>query len=279
MYKLADLLMELVERKVIELPKEQESKIEDVYKYIKANINNLLTTAPQDSNKPLIVPKFRNYFGITPIGSEKIVVSVGLYNNPEDFAGGRGAQARDVLSKVDLARKHILINLAMFSRYSEQEFEELVRHELIHAIDPKTSQKHLYAKASSATAGDRTRYVKLSKNAAERYRRLFQRPEEFTAETGTMVATIKKNLEKIQDIKKRDEYKKLIIQLPQDLKNKEVEDVQQNSQYKKALPDILGTANENDLYNKLNVIQGWMENPEYSKKFLQIIANLVQKIK
>jgi len=276
MIKLVSILKEIIEGKAIEIPDEEMNKAGELYKYIHANLEDLKTKAPQDGNKPLILPKFKNYFTITPIGQNTIKVSAGLYNNPGDFAAARGTKATDKTTvKIDLTKKHIIINLINFDKFDEQEFEELIRHELIHAIDPKTAKKSLYTKTAVGANKNRVFNANVTKNATEKYTRMFQTPEEFTAEAGTVVGTIKKSLAKITNSETKDAYKKLITKLPQDLKNKEVDDIKQDPQYKETMPWLLATNNDHIFDTKLKVIKSWMENPELSKKFLQMIARVV----
>ena len=276
MIKLVSILKEIIEGKAIEIPDEEMNKAGELYKYIHANLEDLKTKAPQDGNKPLILPKFKNYFTITPIGQNTIKVSAGLYNNPGDFAAARGTKATDnTTAKIDLTKKHIIINLINFDKFDEQEFEELIRHELIHAIDPKTAKKSLYTKTAVGANKNRVFNANVTKNATEKYTRMFQTPEEFTAEAGTVVGTIKKSLAKITNSETKDAYKKLITKLPQDLKNKEVDDIKQDPQYKETMPWLLATNNDHIFDTKLKVIKSWMENPELSKKFLQMIARVV----
>jgi len=150
MIKLVHILRELVEAKAIEVPDTEMDKVDKLYDEIDRKFDELSKEAPQDSRNPLIRSEFRNYFTITPIGQKMIGVSIGLYNDPGDYAGGRGIKARDMDLKIDLSKKYILINLANFKAHNKQQFENLIRHELIHAIDPKTSQKHLYSKEAAA---------------------------------------------------------------------------------------------------------------------------------
>ena len=130
MIKLLDILKEITEGKAIELPEEESKKVEELYPKIKNNLKDLISKAPKDISNPLIPSNLRNYFEITPIGQKPLFVSVGLYNDPSDFAAGKGTQATDMDLKIDLAKKHILINLAHFDNSDEQQFEELVTHEL-----------------------------------------------------------------------------------------------------------------------------------------------------
>ena len=135
------------------------------------SLKDLISKAPKDISNPLIPSNLRNYFEITPIGQKPLFVSVGLYNDPSDFAAGKGTQATDMDLKIDLAKKHILINLAHFDNSDEQQFEELVTHELIHAIDPKTSQKALYSKVASVANKNRVFNSNLAKNQTEKQKR------------------------------------------------------------------------------------------------------------
>lgn len=277
MIKLVDILKEVLatEGKAIEVPDEEMDKVGELYRYVHSNLEDLKTKAPQDGNKPLILPKFKNYFTITPIGQNTIKVSAGLYNDPGDFAAGRGTKATDdTTAKIDLTKKHIIINLASFESSDEQQFEELVRHELIHAIDPKTAKKSLYTKTAVGAEKNRKFNANQAKNPTEKYTRMFQTPEEFTAEAGTVVGTVKKRLAKIDDPATKASYKRLITKLPQDLKNKEVDDVKQDPQYKETMPWLLATNDDHTFDTRLKVMKSWMENPELSKKFLQMIARV-----
>lgn len=277
MIKLVDILKEVLatEGKAIEVPDKEMDKAGELYRYIHTNLEDLKTKAPQDGNKPLVLPKFKNYFTITPIGQNTIKVSAGLYNDPGDFAAGRGTKATDdTTAKIDLAKKHIIINLASFESLDEQQFEELVRHELIHAIDPKTAKQSLYSKTVVGANKNRKFNANVAKNATEKYTRMFQTPEEFTAEAGTVVGTVKKSLAKIEDPATKASYKQLITKLPQDLKNKEVEDIKQDPQYKETMPWLLATNDDHTFDTRLRVMKSWMENPNLSKKFLQMIARV-----
>lgn len=274
MIKLVHILRELVEAKAIEVPDTEMDKVDKLYDEIDRKFDELSKEAPQDSRNPLIRSEFRNYFTITPIGQKTIGVSVGLYNDPRDYAGGRGIKARDMDLKIDLSKKYILINLANFKAHSKQQFENLIRHELVHAIDPKTSQEHLYSKEAGATSKQQKK-ARFFKNQMEKYVQMFQTPGEFAAEASTMIGTIKKNLKKIEDEPTKEAYKKLIIKLPQDLKNKEVDIVKNDKQYKETMAWLLAGGDDVDYTRTLYTIKSWAENeedPELFKKFLQMVA-------
>jgi len=103
---------------------------------------------------------------------------------------------------------------------------------------------------------------------------MFQTPEEFTAHAGTYIGTIKKSLSKIEDPAQKEAYKKLIAKLPQDLKNKDVEAVKQDPQYKETMPWLFATNDDYAFDTNLQVIKSWMNNPDLAKKFLQMVARV-----
>jgi hypothetical protein len=273
MITLIDILKEILEGKAIEVPEEEIKKIDGLYSYITSNLEKI----KEKSTTSYIDPKFKNYFTITPIGKSPIKVSVEFKNDPKDFAAGRGTKA--FTKGIDLDKKNISLNIAHFASISDKEdFEELIRHELIHAIDPKTSRSDLYTKTAAKADKHRKFNVAQAKNPNVKFAKYFQTPEEFEAEAGTIIGTIKKNLNSIEDSNQKEAYKKLILKFPQDLKDKNVEDIVNMDNYKDTMRWLLSSPGDK-IIQRATIIQGWMENPDFTKKFLSKLANTVSSVK
>lgn len=273
MIKLVNILKEILEAKAIEIPEEEIKKIDGLYSYITSNLEKI----KEKSTTPYIDPKFKNYFTITPIGKNPIKISVQFKNDPKDFAAGRGTKA--FTKGIDLDKKSISLNLAKFDSINDKEdFEELIRHELIHAIDPKTSRSDLYTKVSTKADIHRKFNVAQAKNPYVKFAKSFQTPEEFEAEASVIINTIKKNLNNIEDSNQKETYKKLILKFPQDLKDKDVNTIINQDYYKDTMRWLLSSPGDK-IVQRATIMQGWMENPDFSKKFLQILYNAVSSVK
>ena len=149
-----------------------------------------------------------------------------MYNDPEDVGAGRMDTINDIL----------LINLYYFNPEDLEDFEDLIEHELVHAMDPKVRDQKLfgtmYVKKGAEPSGTKFNISK-SGGKSEYDRNLekyLKSPWEFDAFTAPLINTLKFNLDKFsQD----DTYKKLLIQLLSDIKTQSIDQIVNNTKYEK----------------------------------------------
>lgn len=108
-----------------------------------------------DYSSPIV--DFKDFFKLTDNEGNPINVSVGIYNDDSDYAGGR----------MDTENNTLLINVSSWTKESPTDlnyFEELITHELVHSLDPLIRNKKLYAnyydKKGAEPSGDYEKYRK-----------------------------------------------------------------------------------------------------------------------
>ena len=80
---------------------------------------------------------FKNFFKLNDNEGNPINISVGIYNDEDDFGLGR----------MDTENDQLLVNVGKWSEETPiglKEFEDLITHELVHAIDPLVRKKDVY---------------------------------------------------------------------------------------------------------------------------------------
>jgi hypothetical protein len=229
MIKLLDLLKEIkLGEAIVKVPQEILSKSKEAFNYIKSNLENLKTKSPKDYNNPYIDPKFKDYFKFKDLKNKDLIVSIGFYNDPEDGGSGRMDTVNDIL----------LVNLALFSSEDLKWFEEIVEHELVHAMDPKVRDKKLfgvmYAKKGAEPGGnkfsrslDKSSPGKIKSEFEKSYEKYLKSPWEFDAFTAPLINKLTTN------IKKSPSYKKVLIDFLSDIKSKNIQDVMGDEKYEK----------------------------------------------
>jgi hypothetical protein len=213
MIKLKDILLEIeLGEAIVKVPQEVLAKSKEAFNYIKQYLEHFKTQAPKDYYSPNIYPKFENYFKFKDLKNQDLIVSIGLYSDPEDDGNGRMNTRDDIL----------LINLAHFNPEELEDFEDLIEHELVHAMDPKLRDIHVYKGVAKkgATGG----------KESENLDKYLKSPWEFDAFTAPLINKLKFNLAKFPN---DNTYKDLLIQLLSDIKTKSIEQVANDNKYDK----------------------------------------------
>jgi len=202
--KLLDILKEIhIGEGIVKVPQEVLSKIKDVYDYISKNLENLKSKSEgKNWDDPYIDSKFKNYFQFKDLKGQDLKVSIGLYNNPEDAGAGRMDTTKDIL----------LVNLPFFTDF--EEFEDLVEHELVHAMDPKVRDVKIFGKMYAKKGAEPGEFEKYAKS-----------PWEFDAFTTPLVNKLVLNL------KKAPSLRNTLIQLLSDIRSKSINDIINDEKY------------------------------------------------
>ena len=204
MIKLLDILREIhIDEGIVKVPQEVLSKIKDVYDYISKNLENLKSKSEgKNWDDPYIDSKFKNYFQFKDLKGQDLKVTIGLYNNPEDAGAGRMDTTKDIL----------LINLPFFTDF--EEFEDLIEHELVHAMDPKVRDVKIFGKMYAKKGAEPGEFEKYAKS-----------PWEFDAFTTPLVNKLVLNL------KKAPSLRNTLIQLLSDIRSKSINDIINDEKY------------------------------------------------
>jgi hypothetical protein len=272
MIKLVDLLKEIkLEEKIVKVPQTVLAKSKEAFNYIKNNLERFKDRAPKDYFNPDIDAKFKDYFQLKDLNNQDLMISIGFYNNPKDVGAGRMDTSNDIL----------LLNLAYFNPENFPEFQEILEHELVHAMDPKVRDQRLfgvmYAKKGAEPGGSR---LNISKSGGKsefetNLDKYYKSPWEFDAFTAPLINNIKFNLQKIQDPNAKQEYKKLINNLLSDIKTKSIDQISNDAKYEK-LPWFFSKqkwdAKNSDIvintYNfELDKIKRWSSEPKLYQRF------------
>ena len=261
MIKLADILKEaLSEANTVQVPEEILSKLEGIYDYIKKNKEKLDDSAPKDFLRPFIPSQYSKYLKFNDLSGKPIEVSIGLYNDPNDPAGGR----------MDTNKDTMLINLAFFKAKSS--FLELGEHELVHAMDPKVRDVKAFDKM----------YLKKGSEPDQNYDKYLKSPWEFDAFTAPLINKLKFTLSKYKEGKTK--YLQDLLQMFSELRTKSVEDVSKDEKYKSLAyffskrdwNSARWTAIYNDFADELDKVKHWIGEPTLYKKFLQRLYTSVK---
>lgn len=204
MIKLLDILKEIhIDEGIVKVPQEVLSKIKDVYDYISKNLENLKSKSKgKNWDNPYIIPKFKNYFQFKDLKGQDLKITIGLYNNPEDAGAGRMDTTTDIL----------LINLPFFTDF--EDFEDLIEHELVHAMDPKVRDVKIFGKMYAKKGAEPDEFEKYAKS-----------PWEFDAFTAPLVNKLALNLNKVPN------FKNTLLQLLSDIRSKSINDIVNDEKY------------------------------------------------
>ncbi len=177
----------LLDEGSMSLPKDIVNKFGVLFDLIKNDYNVLLKKSGDDYNNPYIA--FKDYFKLTDKANKPLNVSIGLYNDADDVGAGRMDTRKDIL----------LINMAYFNAEDLNGFEDLMYHELVHAMDPLVRNVELfgkyYAKKGAEPGG--TSFV-LSKRADAKseyelnYDKYRKSQHEYIAEISPLINMVKK---------------------------------------------------------------------------------------
>lgn len=274
MIKLINLLNEIkLGEAIVKVPKEILDRAWDAFNYIKKNIEELKQASSGSYTYPHIPPKFKNYFKFKDLKNQDLNISIGFYDDPKDVGAGRMDTYDDVL----------LVNLAYFDSDDFEGFEEIIEHELVHAMDPKVRDHKLfgtlYAKKGAEPEGSKFNLSKSGgksdyEKSLEKY---YKSPWEFDAFTAPLINTIKFNLDRVEN---SNTYKKLIFQLLSDIKNKSIDQILNDEKYnilpwffsKKDMDPKNGSIVATIYKNELNKIKAWSTKPTLYQRFIKRIA-------
>jgi len=222
--RLISILKEIyIDEGIVKVPQEVLSKSKDAYDYIFKNLETLKTKSEgKNWDNPYIDSKFKDYFQLKDLKGQDLKVTIGFYNNPKDAGAGRMDTREDIL----------LINLPFLT--DVEDFETLIEHELVHAMDPKVRDVHVYDKIKSKGAepvGSRLPLSKTDSTDKSEFERNYEKytksPWEFDAFTAPLVNTVKVNFAKIKsNPEKAKQYKILIINLLSDLKTTDIKNLE-----------------------------------------------------
>jgi hypothetical protein len=276
MIKLLNIIKEIIlEANIVKVPKDILSKLDDIYNYIKGNLENLKNKAPKGYDNPFIPSNFNKLLKFKDLSGKDIEISIGLYNDEKDFGAGRMNTIDDIM----------LVNLAFFG--DKEDFLDLGEHELVHAMDPKVRDQKLfgreYAKKGSEGTGSRFRLSKTGEKSPyeKSMEKYLKSPWEFDSFTAPLLNKLKRSKNRATD---KGEFKNSINKLFSDIRNKSINDDILNDE------ELLRTAwffsdrewtEENwplvvyDFKNELEKIKTWSTKPTLYKRFLQRYANVV----
>ena len=274
--KLLYILKEsLDESKIIKVPQNILDLAEKQFVYILSNIDSFKDKAPSDFSNPYIPSKFNKLFKLKDLKNNDLQVSIGFYNNPKDPGDGRMNTYEDIL----------LLNLA--NPPSKEVFMEIIEHELVHAMDPKVRDMHLfsreYDKKGAEPGGSKLQLSKSDPNAPTEYSKnldkYYKSPWEFDSFSATLINKLKKSYDKVDDKKAfKDSMKELFFAI----KSKSPKDIADSDLVDTAWyfsPDSWNSEKWDDVrhyfLDDLNKIKSWTSKPTLYKRFLQRVANEV----
>lgn len=255
-YDLDSMLQESVEpvlqEKIIKVPQEVLDKSKELHDYVEKIKEKVIAKGTTDWSKPYIDSKLKNYFQLKDLKGEDLNVSVGLYNDPNDAGAGRMDTAKDIL----------LVNLPFMT--DAEEFEDIIEHELVHAMDPKVRDVRIFGKMYAKKGAEPDQFEKYVKS-----------PWEFDAFTTPLINKISSNLTKMGDQKRQ--YQQLLINLLSDIRTKNYQELAASDKYvplawlftkKEWSEDNWESAWS--VYNaELEKISKWATKPTLYKRFLK----------
>jgi len=265
MIKFISILNEIIlESNIIQIPKTELDKADKVYNYIQKNFDKISKqTEGRDSDHSLTSAKLKKYFNLTDYKGNQRNISVGFYNDPDDYSSGKMYSGPDFL----------LININNFKNLDLIEFKELIEHELIHSIDPKTNDADIHNKLSNKKAK-----IPQSGVSDEEHNRIVYKylksPWEFDAFTAPLINRIKNNINKSED---PNHLKELLNQFFSDLRNKEPEELILEPKYK-IIPWLFTTVDwssnninkvDTDYIQEMDKIKVWLSKPTLYTRFLK----------
>ena len=181
-------LLEGLNEGIIKVPEEVMTKADNLYRALYNDWDLMLKkTDGTTYDNPYMDSRLRGYFKLKDLKGNDLIVDVGLYNDVNDAGAGRMNTVDDIL----------LINLPFITNQSE--FENLIEHELIHAMDPLVRDEKVfgkyYLKKGAEPSGSR---INLSKKVGSKSEfdsnmdKYFKSQHEFNAFLGPIVTELKK---------------------------------------------------------------------------------------
>jgi len=177
----------LLDEGSIEIPKDVVNKFGVLFDLIKNDYDNLLKKSGDDYNNPYIA--FKDYFKLTDKANKPLNISVGFYNDKGDVGAGRMDTRKDIL----------LINIPYFNGDYFKDFNDLIYHELVHAMDPLVRDVNLfgkyYAKKGAEPGGSNfvlSKSVGAKSEYEQNYEKYRKSQHEYIAELSPLINTVKK---------------------------------------------------------------------------------------
>jgi hypothetical protein len=271
--KLINILKEIyLDEAIVRVPQEILNKSKEIFNYIKSHLEDLKTKSPKDYNQPYIDSKFKDYFKFKDLKNQDLVISIGFYNDPKDAGAGRMDNTDGIL----------LINLSLFDPNNLEDFEELIEHELVHAMDPKIKDMSIYkgiahkgtepAGSNFARSLNKSALGNIKSEFEKNYEKYLKSPWEFDAFSAPLINTLKFNINKFPN---NPIYRNLLIQLLSDIKTKSIEQIVNDDKYEK-LPWFFSkkewnTKNWNDVFkayqSELYKMKTWSTKPTLYQRF------------
>lgn len=241
-------LLPLILEKIIQVPQSLMDQVFDLYDYIEENKDRIMRTLKNygyfrfSSQDPVGILK------VQPIKGEAFSITVIL--TYEEHGASDGFYDSD--------RRKLFINLGNIE--SRDHFSDIVRHELVHVMDPKTSDEKMSARYPSlGPEGPTTEFL----------RKYFNSPEEFDAFSSERIHVFKRNLERYPDI----DPKKLLRFLAA-IEKKAPKEVY-NASYSDLIPLFNPNPVSNPLENKKHfngfmfLLKHWRQKPTLYRQFLK----------
>jgi len=245
-----------LQEKIVKVPEEVIAKAKDLYNYIKSNIKKIEKKGIIPWDEPYIDTKLKNFFQLKDLKGTDLNVTIGLYNDPDDAGSGRMDTSKDIL----------LVNLPYLGDF--EDFEDTVEHELVHAMDPKVRDVKLFGKLYAKKGAEPTT------GGTDQYAKYIKSPWEFDAFTAPLINKLKLGLQKVE---KKQEYRKLLIQMLSDLTTKKVNDILQNDSYtplawlftKRNWSEENWDSTWTEYSTEIEKMKNWVSKPTLYKRFLK----------
>lgn len=270
MIKLTDILKEIInESNTIKIPDSELKKVDILFEFIKKNFNRLnqqVTTKKSTENNPIIFNTFKNYFTLIGYNKKPININVGFYYEPVSNVAGR----------MDTNSNTLLVPVSNEPPKNLNDFKETIEHELIHSIDPKTSNQDLFYREFNKKGASPNPDTDTYEKDLNKY---LKSPWEFDAFTTPLINRIKKNLNKF---KSKQVYLDLLNKFLYDLKTKDPNLLVSEENYN-WIPFLLTNEEWNikniddtdidevmeDYYNEVTKLKSWSTKPTLYKRFTQ----------
>lgn len=268
--KLIDILKEtLLAEKIVKVPESEVNKARELYDELSRQKDSLAKSLKSSYKKA--DQGIEDYFNVTTLDGEDINVSVWLYYNPKERFNALAHNG------------DIYVNVAMLD--NARQFEEVIKHELVHLMDPKLRKSDLRSKLLSKGKVVDTGNFK----NPEYVKKYYKDVSEFDSFTTQLVGRVRDNLN--QTGKFSRELKSKLIKLLNNIKTEKFEDLITDEGYTKEYKvngEVWDTirlmsnieswdGNSTDWENKIledfwvtyNILSAWATKPTLYKLFLK----------
>lgn len=233
--------------KIIQVPEETLDKVEYLFDYIERNAEAIINHIEKEDH--YIFSRPIGKLPVTPLKGDPFYVTVVLLFEEGSSMGGA----------YSYENKMLLINLDSIE--SKEKFVEVVHHELVHAMDPKSyDQKMINRYPISTSRGPN------SKSFIYKY---LKAPEEFDAFSSQILRVLKKNLERHPEIPP-----KRLLTFLSNILSKDPAEVY-SSKYEDLLPLFNSKPTTNLMLNRkefliaMELFRNWRRKPTLYKQFLK----------